>query len=70
MYFLRVRRSDREVLVSYAKNSNVYRLLNNHWILSPKQPGEDVYDSDKIIRFPIERVQPSHADKSEGRSDE
>lgn len=70
MYFLRVSRSDREVLVSYAKNSNVYRLLNNRWILSPKQPREDVFDSDKIIQFPIERLQPIHADKSEGASDE
>ena len=70
MYFLRVSRSGREDLVSYAKDSNVYRLLNNHWILSQKRPREDVFDSDKIIRFPIERLQPIHADKSEGASDE
>jgi len=69
MYFLRVSRSGRKVLVSYSKDSNLYWLLKNHWILLPRQPREDVYDPDKIILFPIERLQPSYADKSESRSD-
>ena len=70
MYFLRVSRSDREVLVSYAKNCNVYRLLNNHWILSPRQHGKDVGNSDNVIRFPIERLQSSHITETEIRNED
>jgi len=70
MYFLRVSRSDREVLVSYAKNSNVYRLLNNHWILSPRQTEKDVGNSDNVIRFPIERLQSSHITEREIRNED